>query len=223
MRFLDMAFKNQLLRAPQAQPVPWLGFFHLLKIGDILAAIIELKKKRETEPVYSPFRVDYKQFVIETEQQNLTKFDPRLQEFLQPSDFFYLYDLTDELKEFVAQSGVKHGTLNTQTLHTSAMIAVNELNEPMLLGDLAIKLRGFAPKTEKYLHNSALRTVNRCEEDTHCDRNADAHVKSTLFGSPSVALIVRDGELVLGQWQRIALIEFDGPRTRKVLAQVIGF
>lgn len=193
-------------------------------VWDRMAPIIELKRRADSpeQPSQQGFRAYYKQFSIQTEQQNLTTFDPRLQEFLQPSDFFYLQDLTDDLKEFVQANDIAHGNLTVQTLHTSAMIIVNELNEPMLLGDLAIKLRGFVPKNEKYLHNSALRVVNRCEEDTHCDRNADAHVKASLFGSPSVSLVVRDGQLILGQWQRIALVEFDGPRKREVLAQLLG-
>jgi secondary thiamine-phosphate synthase enzyme len=64
--------------------------------------------------------------------------------------------------------------------------------------------------------------VNLCQEDTHCDRNGDAHVKAALFGAPSVSLIVRDGSLVLGRWQKVALVEFDGPREREVLVQIMG-
>ncbi len=188
-----------------------------------MAPVIEFKKPQGKIQDETPsFQVSYKEFRIETKQQNLTDFDPRLADYIEPQDFFFLQDITDELKTFVADSGISHGTLTTQVLHTSAMIIVNELNEPMLLGDIVKKLRGFVPKNEKYLHNSALRVVNRCDDDTHCDRNADAHVKASLFGSPSVALVVRDGELVLGQWQRIALIEFDGPRPRDILAQLMG-
>lgn len=188
-----------------------------------MAPVIEFKKSNaQTEEIHLPFRALYKNFVIETQQQNLTGFDPRLAEFLEPSDFFHLTDLTDDLRAFVSTSGITHGSLVTQTHHTSAMIVVNELNEPMLLADIMMKMRAFVPKTQKYFHNSAMRVVNRCDEDTHCDRNADAHVKATMFGSPSVSLIVRDGELVLGQWQRIAFVEFDGPRRREVTAQLMG-
>lgn len=164
----------------------------------------------------------YESLVIETRQQNLTDLDPQLTNHLHPSDCFSLHDLTVQLKAFVKKSGFSDGVLVTQIQHTSATLVVNELDEPMLLGDIMKKMRLLVPKEDSYLHNSPLRTVNLCEEDTHCDRNADAHVKATLLGCPSISLIVRNGQLVLGQWQRIALLDFDGPRRREVLVQLMG-
>ncbi|HKY62318.1 MAG TPA: secondary thiamine-phosphate synthase enzyme YjbQ [bacterium] len=159
---------------------------------------------------------------VQTKQQNLTDFDPRLAPFIEPSDCFHIQNLTEELKRIVREAGIVDGILTAQILHTSATLVVNELDEPMLLTDLMRKIRLFAPKSDSYLHNSPMRTVNLCDDDSHCDRNGDAHVKSTLFGHPSVTLIVREGRLVLGQWQKVALIEFDGPRPREVLVQVLG-
>jgi len=178
--------------------------------------------KPEPSELKRDFGFFYETVAIDTERQNLTTLDPQLAQFVKPSDFFYVHDLTNRLHAFVQGSGVLDGTLVAQILHTSATLAVNELDEPMLLGDLARKLRFLAPKEEQYLHNGPLRTVNLCEEDTHCDRNADAHVKATLFGRPSVTLIVKDGRLVLGRWQKVALIEFDGPRHREVIFQLSG-
>ncbi len=171
-------------------------------------------------PVF--FKTHYTQIKIQTERQNLTAYDPRLAEFLEPSDHFYVHDITEELKRIAREATVLHGMLTAQILHTSATLVVNEIDEPMLLGDLMRKLRVLAPKNDAYLHNSPMRTVNLCADDHHCDQNGDAHVKSTLFGHPSVSLIVREGRLVLGQWQKVALFEFDGPRPREVLVQVIG-
>jgi secondary thiamine-phosphate synthase enzyme len=175
----------------------------------------------ETKPS-SKSEVFYKTWEIDTQQQNLEDLDPRLKEHLTPADFFYIRDLTADLTQWVKECGVKDGFVVVQILHTSATLCVNELDEPMLLMDMAKKLRWFAPKEDAYFHNGPLRTVNLCAEDTHCDRNGDAHVKAALFGNPSVSLIVRDGNLVLGRWQKISLIEFDGPRKREVLAQVMG-
>ena len=180
---------------------------------------IEIFRENEEK---KEFRILYKTITIDTEQQNLTTIDPQLTEFVKPNDFFYIHDLTRQLQAFVHESGIFDGIVLAQIQHTSATLAVNELDEPMLLGDILRKIRSFVPREESYLHNGPLRTVNLCEEDTHCDRNADAHVKSTLFGQPSVSLIVREGELVLGQWQKIALLEFDGPRRREVMLQVSG-
>lgn len=164
----------------------------------------------------------YKQISIETKQENLTDLDRRLRPFVQANDFFYVHDLTKELEDFVHSSGIQEGNILVQSLHTSAALSVNELDEPMLLADLAKKLRDFAPKEDQYLHNGPLRTMNLCAEDSHCDRNGDAHVKAALFGHPSVTLIIRNGKLVLGQWQRVAFLEFDGPRNREIIVQAVG-
>ena len=53
------------------------------------------------------------------------------------------------------------------------------------------------------------------------DDNAHSHIKAAILG-PSESLPVADGDLVLGVWQRIILLEFDGPRTRRVHVQVFG-
>ncbi len=182
-----------------------------------------VKKSREDfrqEP--AEFRALYRTIAVDTLQENLTALDPRLAEFITLSDCFYIHNLTAELQNFVRESGIQDGTLVVQILHTSATLCVNELDEPMFLMDLVHKLRQFVPKEHQYFHNGPLRVVNLCADDSHCDRNGDAHVRTALFGHPSVSLIVREGELVLGQWQKIALLDFDGPRRREVLAQVMG-
>ena len=166
-------------------------------------------------------RVFFKTISVRTQRENLTKLDPRLAEFVEPADYFYLHDLTKDLRNLAEKSGIVDGLVTVQLLHTSACLCVNELDEPMLLMDIAKKLRNLAPKGEKYFHNSPMREVNLCDDET-CDQNGDAHLKATLFGHPSVSLILREGKLVLGQWQRVALLEFDGPREREVLVQVIG-
>ena len=174
------------------------------------------------ERAQESLKVSYQKFRIETKQQNLTVMDPRLADFIRPMDYFYIHDLTADLQEMVAGSKIRDGQILVQILHTSATLVVNELDEPMLLMDLVKKLGSMVPKDAEYFHNGPLRQVNLCADDFHCDRNGDAHVKASLFGHPSVTLIVRDGQLALGQWQKVAMVEFDGPRPREVLAQVMG-
>ncbi len=55
----------------------------------------------------------------------------------------------------------------------------------------------------------------------HAEGNAAAHMKATMCGS-SVTVIVRDGQLQLGTWQKIWFCEFDGPRQRKLWVQALG-
>ena len=57
---------------------------------------------------------------------------------------------------------------------------------------------------------------------TICDRmNADSHIRALLLGH-SLTLQVSDGEIVLGQWQRVLMGELDGPRARTLRLQVWG-
>jgi len=55
----------------------------------------------------------------------------------------------------------------------------------------------------------------------HMEGNAAAHIKASLVG-PSETVFVDNGELVLGTWQSLFFCEFDGPRTRRVLVEVVG-
>lgn len=185
-------------------------------------APVKEEESYELEETKTGFNAYYETITIDTKQQNLTDLDPRLADFVGPTDYFYVHNITEQLQEFVRNSGITDGTLTAQILHTSATLCINELDEPMLLMDIAKKMREFVPKDTKYFHNGPMRVVNLCAEDSHCDRNGDAHVRTALFGHPSLSLIVRHGELLLGQWQKVALVEFDGPRRREVVVQVLG-
>lgn len=167
-------------------------------------------------------KVFRKELEFRTDQNNLLDLEPKLAPHLKDSDFFSIVDLTEASRQWVAESGIQDGLLTVQTLHTTCLVYVNELDEPCLLGDINNALRDFVPKEKSYLHNGPLRWKNLCEDDHKCDRNGDAHVKAFLFGSPSHSVIVQDGAPRWGQWQRLCLIDFDGPRTRQVVAQVIG-
>ncbi len=159
---------------------------------------------------------------VRTEANNLLELDPKLKGQTSEMSCFYLKDLTEEFKGLVAKHGITDGLFTAQLLHTTGVLAVNELDEPMLVGDISNTLQKMVSPGEPYLHNSKLRTKNLCEEDNKCDRNAHAHIQAFSFGSPSVTLVVQNGELVLGRWQRVALIDLDGPRVRKLMVQIMG-
>jgi len=164
----------------------------------------------------------FKQIDIQTEQNNLLQLEPLLVDHVKDYDFFYIKDLTDDLMEWVLESQVTEGTITIQSLHTTCVVAINELDEPCLLGDINKHLSNSIPRTAKYLHNSSMRTKNLCESDTKCDRNADSHMKSFLFGQPSQSVIIHNGEPVLGEWQRLCFIDLDGPRKRKFAVSIVG-
>jgi secondary thiamine-phosphate synthase enzyme len=121
-------------------------------------------------------------------------------------------DLTSDLEDFVAASGIQSGLLNVQSLHTTAAIVVNE-HEPLLLMDMTGVLERLAPVDAVYRHdNMTLRTVNRVHGEPP---NGHSHCRALLLGS-TAAMNVIDGGLQLGRWQLVFLVELDGPRTRDI-------
>lgn len=133
-----------------------------------------------------------------------------------PTEFI---DITEELLALVRETGVRLGVLNVQTLHTTTAIVVNE-HEPLLLDDFAMMLDRLAPADRPYRHDDAsARTANL---DTGDERiNGHAHCRGLLLPT-SACLNVIDGRLQLGTWQRIFLVELDGPRNREISVLLLG-
>ena len=127
-------------------------------------------------------------------------------------------DLTERLDALVAQSGVRLGIVNVQTLHTTTAVVVNE-HEPLLLTDFVALLERLAPVDAGYRHDEALaRTANVIAGERI---NGHAHCRALCL-APSANLNVVDGALVLGRWQRVFLVELDGPRDRELSVVVSG-
>jgi secondary thiamine-phosphate synthase enzyme len=127
-------------------------------------------------------------------------------------------DLTDRLETLVADSGIRFGFLNVQTLHTTTGIVVNE-HEPLLLTDFQALLEGAMPADGRYRHDDmTARTVNMTDAERP---NGHAHCRALVLPS-AACLNVAGGRLLLGRWQRVFLVELDGPREREVSALVFG-
>jgi len=127
-------------------------------------------------------------------------------------------DLTERLEALVAQSGIRFGFVNVQSLHTTAAIVVNE-NEPLLLTDFAAALERSAPAGGIYRHDDVtVRTVNVTADERV---NGHAHCRALILGS-SACINVIYGRLHLGAWQRVFLVELDGPRDREVSVLILG-
>jgi secondary thiamine-phosphate synthase enzyme len=126
-------------------------------------------------------------------------------------------DLTALVAERVLRSGISEGMVTVQSRHTTAALVVNE-NEPLLVEDFEDLLERWAPEGARYRHNDlAAREAPPPDERP----NAHAHARALLLGA-SVALNVVAGEVDLGAWQSIFLVELDGPRSRTVSVQVLG-
>ena len=127
-------------------------------------------------------------------------------------------DLTDEVVAFVENSKIQTGVMNIQALHTTTAVIVNEHDLP-LLSDVAELLERIAPQDGFYRHdNVGLRNSNCVLADRP---NGHSHCRALLLAT-SVGLNIAGGRLQLGTWQRIFLVELDGPRTRTVSIVAIG-
>lgn len=117
-----------------------------------------------------------------------------------------MIDITDMVQSQISRSGVSEGICICYVPHTTAGITINEGADPAVCQDVIGKLNELIPRAYRY---------------KHLEGNADSHIKSTITGN-SVSVIVDNGRLILGTWQRIFFCEFDGPRTRRVYIKVIG-
>ena len=127
-------------------------------------------------------------------------------------------DITEQVQATVDATGICDGLVNVQTLHTTTAIVVNE-HEPLLLADFAALLERIAPVHADYQHDDmAARTVNLAPGERP---NGHAHCRAVLLSS-SAALNLASGRLQLGRWQRVFLVEMDGPRCREISVLVLG-
>ena len=128
-------------------------------------------------------------------------------------------DITDEVADLVRVAGLREGVANVFSRHTTAAICIQEA-EPLLLEDLRDFLERSAPAQSHYRHNDfRVRTVHMHDDESP---NGHAHCLQLMLGT-SQSVPVLDGELLLGTWQRIFLVELDGPRqSREVVIQALG-
>lgn len=115
-------------------------------------------------------------------------------------------DITDRVSSVLRDNSAGDGACLIYTPHTTAGLTINEGADPDVVEDVLAALDKLVPWRAGYKHSEG---------------NSAAHIKSILVGG-SVDVIVRAGKPVLGTWERIFLMEFDGPRTRKVHIQFRG-
>ncbi len=121
------------------------------------------------------------------------------------SDHTGAIDITDLVSRKVQDSGVRGGICVVTVMHTTAGIIINEGADPAVMEDIKHSLDALVPWRAAY---------------KHMEGNSAAHIKAVLVGN-SVHVIIDNGRLVLGTWQRIFLWEFDGPRTRKIRIKIM--
>jgi secondary thiamine-phosphate synthase enzyme len=121
-----------------------------------------------------------------------------------------IIDITDQASKAVKESKKENGIVTVFAVGSTAAITTIEF-EPGLKSDFPNMLSRIAPKDIQYRH-----------DNTWHDGNGHSHVRASLLG-PSLTIPFIEGNLTLGRWQQIVLIEMDTtPRDRKVVLQVIG-
>jgi secondary thiamine-phosphate synthase enzyme len=119
-------------------------------------------------------------------------------------------DFTSEIAKFVDDAGAREGAVTLFIRHTSASLTIQENADPTVLSDLMTVLDRLAPENAGWRH------------DTEGPDDMPAHIKTMLTAS-SLHIPVLRGELALGTWQAISLIEHRSrPHRREIVLQFLG-
>jgi secondary thiamine-phosphate synthase enzyme len=120
------------------------------------------------------------------------------------------HDLTERVAGAVRETDIANGTVTVFVVGSTAAVTTIEF-EPGAISDLNRMFEALAPRHGEYRHH--LRWG---------DDNGSSHVRAALL-VPSLTVPIVDGQLSMGEWQQIMLIEFDTrARRREIVIQVIG-
>jgi len=129
-------------------------------------------------------------------------------------------DITSKIEKILEDTEVKQGIAVVFSHHTTAAIRINE-KEPLLLYDMERFLEQIAPPENDYKHNDFTVRISNMDEEDECP-NGHAHCQHLCLGT-SETIPINQGKFILGQWQRIFLVELDRPRERNITVQIIGY
>jgi secondary thiamine-phosphate synthase enzyme len=120
-------------------------------------------------------------------------------------------NITKQVSYTIADSGVSNGIVTIFNIGSTAGITTTEYEPGLVNHDIAAAFEKIAPEAGRYEH-----------EETWHDDNGHSHVRAAILG-PSLSVPIIDGQLALGTWQQIVLVDFDTrPRTRTVVCQIVG-
>ncbi|MCS7083820.1 MAG: secondary thiamine-phosphate synthase enzyme YjbQ [Aquificaceae bacterium] len=114
-------------------------------------------------------------------------------------------NITQHIKEIVKNSGVSSGLCLIYVPHTTACVIINEGVDPTVVKDISQAIEGLIPWSGLY---------------EHPEGNSAAHIRSAIIGNSRIVPL-ENGELMLGSWEGIFLVDFDGPRERKVIVKIL--
>jgi len=122
-----------------------------------------------------------------------------------------IIDITGQALAAIAESGVRDGVITLFNVGSTAGITTIEYEPGLVNYDIAAAFERIAPQNGRYEH-----------EETWHDDNGHSHVRASLLG-PSLTVPIDEGQMTLGTWQQIVLVEFDTrPRNRTIVCKIIG-
>lgn len=113
-------------------------------------------------------------------------------------------DITDKVNEEISEQKFKNGICNLFMTHTTAALTTADL-DPGTDQDYLDAFEKIIPKLD-YKH-------------PHDPQHMPDHILSSLIGT-SLSIPVEQGKLVLGTWQKVVLMEFDGPKDRTIILNI---
>lgn len=115
-----------------------------------------------------------------------------------------MIDITSSVNKLLLESQINSGRITLFVPHTTAAITINENADPDVKRDMLYGLSKTFPKDKSYHHNEG---------------NSHAHIKSSIIGVKET-ILVENGSMILGTWQGIYFMEFDGSRRRKLIVRI---
>ena len=116
-------------------------------------------------------------------------------------DNLEIIDITAKVNSFLRDNDSPTKMCNIFVPHTTAGVTINENSDPEVMNDFLRKINQLIPANDQYHHIGG---------------NSPAHIKTVLCGSNLMVPVI-ENKLLLGRWQGIFLLEFDGPRERKII------
>ena len=116
-----------------------------------------------------------------------------------------MVDITSQVQKIVTESGVQSGICVVFVPHTTAAVTINENADPDVQTDFMKEINKIVPWEDGY---------------RHMEGNSAAHLKSSMMGF-SETVIIDQGRLLLGTWQGIYFLEYDGARNRRVYVKIL--
>ena len=118
-----------------------------------------------------------------------------------------MLDITKDIEKIIKESEIKNGSCIVFIPHTTAAVTINENADTDVQKDFIKAINKIVPWDDDYLH---------------MEGNSAAHLKASMIGF-SEQLMVEKGRILLGTWQGIYFVEFDGPRNRKVWVSIFAY